>query len=770
MKPAHPQVTEIAPTSSLFDAKLMQRWLWELLLLWTVISGLGLFFDLRQESSEAEESARIEVRAHLNEHVQIREWAAIHGGVYVPVDQYTKANPYLEGLVVDRDITTPSGVQLTLINPAYLTRQLLEIGRRHGHPFRVRLTSLRPINPANSADPWERNALASFEHGVEEISSVDLLNEQAYMRLMQPLTVKNACLQCHADQGYQVGDIRGGISVSVPMKPHFDVANEHKKHILVIHISIWLIGCLGIFIGMRRFLRRLHENAMLQTTLHKLSSALEQAGEAVLITDQHGYIEYANPAFEQLSAWSVADVLGRTPLMLRPRTKNHVQFRNMWQQINKGHSWQHEHTIRTKNGKILHTLVSVAPVYDNKQLGKPCNFVGIIRDITHEHSLEANLRQMQKMESLGVLVGGIAHDFNNVLAGILGHLYLAKTSLEADSPSVNSLNKAEELGFRASSMISQLLAFARRDNVSMQRMDIAPFLNEAIKLASVSVPESVRLDSQVTLTTPISIFGDPTQLQQILMNLLNNARDALENVKNPRISIKLEPFTPNSFFLKKHSLSTDAFVLLTIQDNGTGITKQDQENIFEPFFTTKASDKGTGLGLSMVYGAIRTHGGVIEVESEVDHGTTFKVYLPALELPRDEQKQAVERPLVEQGQGECVLLVDDDAPLRESLAALLKSMNYNVVEAKDGKQAVSLFLQHQEEISLVMLDLVMPNMGGVETAKEIRSQRSELPMIFMTGYDRKQSWQKDEGFEHAVLLTKPFDIYQLSHCLRQLIS
>ncbi|MDX8377948.1 MAG: DUF3365 domain-containing protein [Mariprofundales bacterium] len=747
-----------------------KHWWLGLLIAWTLLSALGLFRDIKQEKSEANQSARLEVRAHFNNALLYRHWSALHGGVYVTIDKYTQPNQYLEGLVAERDITTPLGKKLTLINPAYMTRQVFELAQRtnnvHSH-----LTSLNPLNPQNAADAWERSALQAFERGIQEVSERNNINGIAYMRLMQPLYVKQSCLHCHAQQGYKLGDIRGGISITSPMAAHLAMAQEHQDQLLFTHTILWLIGTIGIIFGMLVFLKRVRKNIDLQQQLLERSSALEQAGEAILITNARGRIQYVNQAFTQLTSYTQDEVINRRPIFLRAKNTDKELMRQMWWTILAGKVWQAEIKIACKNGKVLQMLTSIAPVYhqNDRHKNKACNFVGIFRDITREQDLEYRLRHMQKMESLGVLVGGIAHDFNNMLAGILGHMYLAKVHLDANSDSASAIQKAEELGFRASSMVSQLLTFARRDKVQMQILDIASFLKEALKLARVSVSEDILLESHIALTTPAYIYGDPTQLQQVLMNLLNNARDALQNCDNPRIDVKLDIRIPDAEFIKAYRLSAEHFVCLEVKDNGCGIDKKHKEDVFEPFYTSKPKGKGTGLGLAMVYGAIRAHGGVIALNSKIDNGTTFSIYLP---LHEGDSMPVVTKEAKEiaTGKHEFILLVDDDAQLRDSLRALLENFDYRVLEAKNGKQALEVYTKYKNNISVVMLDLIMPKMGGIDAAIALRQITPNLPLLFMSGYDRQESLQQAAAFDDALLLTKPFNIAQLSHHLRQLIE
>jgi len=382
---------------------------------------------------------------------------------------------------------------------------------------------------------------------------------------------------------------------------------------------------------------------------------------------------------------------------------------------------------------------------------------------------EELLLHAQKMEALGVLVGGIAHDFNNILASISCNVFLLKRALKDDAELMDRVSMVDQARAQAADTISQLLSFARKQQVELHNVPLASFLKEALKLATVSIPENISVKQDIC-SVELVIQGDITQLQQMLLNLTHNACQALEGVSAPEISITLDAYTPDAAFKLRYSHLNLAgtYAHLRVQDNGIGISRENQQRIFDPFFTTKEQGKGTGLGLAMVFGSIQTHAGIIDVDSDPDQGSTFHIYFPLQQRPDDRMPLPPSRETFP-GQGEMILFADDGAPVRESMGKVLEAMGYRAMLAGNGKEAVALFQQHQDEISLSILDLVMPVMGGREAAEKIRRLNPSAAILFATGYDKLQD---STGFNEAFsepTLRKPFDVDELNRTIYQLL-
>ncbi|TLS74037.1 PAS domain S-box protein [Mariprofundus erugo] len=500
--------------------------------------------------------------------------------------------------------------------------------------------------------------------------------------------------------------------------------------------------------------------------LRKLSRAIEQAGEAMVITDSHGTIEYINPAFTRVTGYLPDDVIGKNPRLLKSGRQDDSFYQRMWTQLSHGEVWQGKLIDRKKDGSLYPAMLTISPMVDDT--GAITHYIGIQQDLTEYERLQEQFHHSQKMEAVGTLIGGIAHDFNNTLAGITGNLYLAKKAAGSLPDVVARLSSVEAFAFRASKMIHQLLTFSRKGEVAMNPIAITPFLKEVIKLQQVAVPENIRLTYQLDEITQ-SMSGDINLLQQVLINIINNARDAVEGVANPAIVIELKQCSVDAQFLTRHpEVTAGELACITIRDNGHGMSAELAAHIFEPFFTTKGIGKGTGLGLAMVFGAVQSHGGVIEVDTEPEHGTAFHVYLP-LEAGKSVDT-AVADELIVEGKGEMILLADDESTLLATGRHVLESLGYRVLTATDGLQAVDLYMARQADIDLLILDVVMPNLGGVEAFQKIRRHRPDVKVLFATGYDKSKALTENGHVHPDMVISKPYSIARLSRMIRSLLD
>ncbi len=427
-------------------------------------------------------------------------------------------------------------------------------------------------------------------------------------------------------------------------------------------------------------------------------------------------------------------------------------------------TWTGESLLVSAAREVVPTLQTIVAPRD--KTGQQPYIFCIERDLRELRRLEEQFVQAQKMEAIGTLVGGLAHDFNNLLAGIMGNLFLLLKKTE-EGPQKERLKSIQQMCQGAAGMISQLLIFARKDLVKIEPVRLKRFMQEFSKMYQVLIPENISFELG-TIDADLVALTDVSQLQQVLVNLLTNARDALDGRSNPTIGVSIEPFDADEAFITKHAdLAQRELICLTVIDNGCGIADEVRDRIFDPFFTTKKLSKGTGLGLAMVFGAVQRQGGCLAIDSHPGQGTIVRLYLPRLREVTDDIRLTKGGEL-SYGQGELILLADDDSFVRDSHQEALVQLGYRVLAAADGIQALEA-LDNFPQIELAILDVVMPNLDGVSAGAQMRSNRPELPILYMTGYAERLDRQQALPAE-AEVLTKPATMAELSQKIAQLLK
>ncbi len=497
----------------------------------------------------------------------------------------------------------------------------------------------------------------------------------------------------------------------------------------------------------------------LRVSEEKYRTLVENAAEAIFIL-QDEKIQFANRRAIALSG-RTAEELTRTPFadLIHPDDRE-IALERYGRRI-RGEDIPGPQSYRylSKSGETLWVQMNSVPITWE---GRPAT-LHFARDLTQEKKLEAQFQMAQKMEAIGTLAGGIAHDFNNLLMGIQGHISLMLFDLDRSHPHYESLKKVEEQVKSGANLASQLLAFARRGKYEVKATD----LNQIVQQSS-GIFERTRKEIKVFRKYQEKIWPvevDRNQIEQVLLNLYVNAWQAMQEGGN--LYLETQNITLGPDYLKPFAVQPGRYVRISIQDTGAGMDKKTAARIFEPFFTTKEMGRGTGLGLASVYGIVKNHGGFITVYSEVGHGTTFHIYLPASEKEVGEEKKPTWEIL---GGKETVLLVDDEETIIEVMQKALLLTGFKVLVARGGEEAVEVFKKNRERIDIVILDMIMPGMGGGKVFDALRAIQPGVKVVLSSGYsiDGEASQIMARGCNGFI--QKPFGIKELSQKIREVMG
>jgi PAS domain S-box-containing protein len=738
----------------------IRPWFTALNVSWTIliiVMGISQYMSVRRIMVDMAEN---EARTLVAKDLQYRLWAARHGGVYAPVTAANQPNEYLH--VPERDIDTPSGRHLTLINPAYMNRQVFDQSPAIDG-VKSKITSEKYLRVANAPDTWEIKALRQLNGIVDEYSEVTQINEKPYFRFMKRLVTDEACLKCHAAQGYKRGDVRGGISLAVNMETWYRKASDYSHFLFITYLLIWAIGILGLLWGYRSMMGRRNERRIAERSLfesrERFRITFERAGVGIVHVSMDNRFVEVNKVFATMLKYESDELIGKSfteithPEDLQGNLDylaavacGEIQNRN------------YEKRYIAKDGTEVLASVITSVVCDENQ--KPLYFIGIVQDISTSRKIELELARNQKMESLGVLAGGVAHDFNNLLTIILGYMDLISMKCGDGEKFKDMFVAIKGAIERATHLSRQLLAFSRGGEMQKKIFDINDIVRESVKLAlsGKSIEGKINLELH-----PKMIEADENQISQVLMNLIINACQAMNNVGVLKITTK------NIFLKNEPTLMAGEYVIVKIKDSGSGISQTNLDKIFDPFFSTK--ENGRGLGLATVYSIVRRHGGKITVWSKVGVGTTFTVFLPATrklaQISQSTKSDADIRSLK-------VLVMDDESVIGSMTVSMLESLGHHAVAVLDGKKAIDAYVNsmvNNEKFDLVIMDLtVTGGMGGIQAIKELLKIDPSVISIVASGYGNDSAMAECESYGFKIALPKPYKIADLKKSIESLFG
>ena len=766
---------------------------------WTFLVGVSLMWNYFHEEKSRHGLARREALAGFQKDVMYRRWNAGLGGVYAKVSKANQPNPHLAH-IKERDIVTPSGKKLTLINPAYMTRQTHQIAWKtdgaRGH-----ITSLNPIRLQNTPDPWETRAMKTFEQGNKEVTSVESLDGEPHFRLMRPLITEKGCLSCHSQQGYKVGDIRGGISISLPMAPYIATSKSHMTLLSIGHGVMWVFGLAGIALGARKLGQRAGQRAKAEAFLQ---TVIDGQPDAMMVINRDYTVALANKVIREM-------IGGKDPAETQLKC-HHISHNRQTPCDSKEHPCPLkmvletrsvvtvEHIHKDSHGRDMFVEVAASPIFDDA--GEIVQVVEVSRDISERKRAEQQLADrvvelklaeetaMNLMEdaetartltdeinvyleqetarandmasqaelankSKSEFLANMSHEIRTPMNGIMGMTDLVLgTELTAEQRKF--LNMAKSSADALLSLINDILDFSK---IEAGKLELAPIdfslrgsLSDCLKILAVrGNDKGLEMLSRIDPNIPDSLVGDPHRLRQIIVNLVGNA---IKFTEAGEIELRVEAEPQGD---------EDGVALhVSIRDTGIGIPQEQQAQIFRPFEQADGSTTrkygGTGLGLSICIQLVELMGGKIWLESTPGEGTTFH-FTAKLGLAENpvEQRRELPSDVIKNLR---VLVVDDNATNRLILQEILTHWGMTPTLANNGPDA--LIAMHRadaqgEAFQLLLLDVCMPEMSGLDVLEKIQAQPElkSIPTILLTSAGRESDGRRSKELGAKGYIVKP---------------
>jgi two-component system, cell cycle sensor histidine kinase and response regulator CckA len=551
----------------------------------------------------------------------------------------------------------------------------------------------------------------------------------------------------------------------------FPFLRDRASEFDTLHMSLAVRGLIGLVLLFDLYaiyqqlqIYRMRHQLIEREQLFRLIS--ENAADMIAVVDSSGKRLYNSPAYERILGYTQEE-LASTSALEQVHPDDRAKVEEAAREARAGGVGRGiEYRMRHKNG-TWRQMESTANTVRNAQ-GKVESLIIVNRDITDRRHLEEQFRQAQKMEAVGRLSGGVAHDFNNLLGVIIGYAEFLQERLEASDPLRASVEEILKAGKRAASLTRQLLAFSRQQVLDPKVLDLRVAVTDMEKLLRRLIGEDIELTTAIDPQLG-KVKADQGQLEQVIMNLAVNARDAMP--QGGKVTIQLENTVLDQDYVRRYPypVQPGPYVLLMVTDTGVGMDAETKARAFEPFFTTKEKGKGTGLGLSTVYGVVKQSGGYIDVESAPGAGTTFKIFLPRVHEEISAERQHADASATARG-NETILIAEDETSLRTLTSATLELNGYKVLQAKDGLEALEVSRNHEGPIDLLLTDIVMPGMGGRALAEELGRERKDMRIVYMSGYTGQAVGSQGPVEPGSFYLHKPFTRQALTQKIREALD
>ena len=659
---------------------------------------------------------------------------------------------------VDGAIPLPATFTMELLKNISQAKVLRDARLYSDHPF--------PWRKQRVLDGFERDALQALKANPNKpFMRVETVRGEHLLRYATADLMRSSCVACHNSRldspkhDWHVGDLRGVLEVNISLDHEREIVNESMRGV---HFTFTLLMVAGVFgliligVRLRKHALLLEEAVEARTDeVQSLARFPDENPSPVLRVSPTGELLYMNPASADLAA-QIGLAVGK------PLPTELAQVYNSMQESVSLEGGAHVvHDLELQAGERWY-LMKITRLQDGQ-----CNIYG--SDISQRKQAEQKLQHLERVKSLGVLAGGIAHDFNNLLTAILGHAMLGKRHVDAQSPLFKHLNGIEQASKSAANLCQQMLAYSGKGSFVIQPIDLSALVQEMADLISVAISKHIEVTFQLSDDLPM-IEGDVGQLQQVVLNLLTNAAEAIGDAAG-QITITTGVMDVSEAFLQAcvehEQIQPGRFVYLRVIDTGCGMDETTISKMFDPFFTTKFT--GRGLGMSAMLGIVRGHHGLLHIDSQPGYGTTIQVAFPVGQQPAGTaDAEATAQP--SQPCRGTVLVIDDEASLRDVARSMLETFGLTVLTANDGVEGVARFREQCDTISLVLLDLTMPKMDGIRCLAALHEIRPDLPVILSSGYSEEEIRARFTDDQPTAFLQKPYTPAQLQRLIEQLIA